>query len=318
MSVSHEDARQMLRWMLLSRQLERACCRLNPRWFPAEGEEATIVGTFYGLRPDDWLAPHYRGPFVVYAMRGAALDRLVGQALGRANGYARGRAVPFTGPVELNVTPWVAGDLGTSLSVAVGAALALQYDGTDRVCVLSFGDGTANRGDFHEALNLAACWKLPVVFVCQNNQYSISLPASSYLPAPVADRAAGYGVPGARVDGNDVLAVHEAVQAAVARARSGAGPSLIEAVTYRLAGHWAADQARYRPAEEEATWRQRDPIPRFERELLERGALDERGLADLRASVEAEVARAVDLAQAAPAAGPADLGLDEVLARWPD
>jgi TPP-dependent pyruvate/acetoin dehydrogenase alpha subunit len=306
---------ELLRLMILSRILERACCDLNPRWFPAEGEEATIVGTFFGLRADDVIAPHYRGPFITYYMRGASLARLIGQALGKASGYARGRAPAFTGPVDKHIVPWVAGDLGTTIGVATGAALGLQYEGSDRVVVVSFGDGTANRGDFHEALNLAAVWKLPIVYVCQNNQYSISLHVSQVLACQrIAARAAGYGMPGETVDGNDVVAVHQAVQAAVARARAAEGPTLIEAVTYRLGGHWAADPQTYRSADEVAQWRAHDPIPRYERALIEAGELTAADAARLWDDARAEVAAAVAEAQQAPLPEPADLGLDEVFA----
>lgn len=300
--------------MVLSRLLERACGELNPRWFPAEGEEAAIVGSFYGLRADDGLAPHYRGPFIVYLMRGADLARLMGQALGRESGYARGRAVPFTGPVELGIVPWVAGDLGTSLGVGTGAALAFHYEGSERVAVVSFGDGTVNRGDFHENLNLAACWKLPVVYVCQNNQFAISEPAASYLPVAVADRAASYGMPGVSVDGNDVLAVHEAVQQAVARARQGDGPSLIEARTYRLRGHWQADAASYRSSDEAEAWLAREPIARFEQRLLADGLASQDDLRRVWAEVQGEVQAALALAQAAPPAGQHGLGEEDVYA----
>jgi TPP-dependent pyruvate/acetoin dehydrogenase alpha subunit len=314
-TVTPETRRDLLRLMILSRVIEQTCCDLNPRWFPAEGEEAALVGTFYGLRPDDVMAAHYRGPFIAYYMRGADLARLIGQALGKANGYARGRALGFTGPVELNVVPWVAGDLGTSLGVATGTALAAQYDGSDRVTVLSFGDGTSNRGDFHEALNLAAVWNLPIVFVCQNNQYSISLHASQVLACDgVAARAAGYGVPGIAVDGNDVVAVHLAVQEAVARARAGGGPTLIETCTYRVGGHWASDPGGYRPEEEVSVWRERDPITLLERQLRTAGELDASGATALWQAARDEVAAAVAIAQAAPLADPDDLGADDVFA----
>ena len=138
-------------------------------------------------------------------------------------GYNKGRSVPFNGPVELNVVPWVAGDLGTTLGVAAGAALAFQDEGSDRVCVCTFGDGTANRGDLHEALNLAACWRLPIVYVCQHNGWAISQASGTYLLASVADRAAGYGMPGVSVDGNDVESVRVALREAVARRVPAAG-----------------------------------------------------------------------------------------------
>jgi TPP-dependent pyruvate/acetoin dehydrogenase alpha subunit len=312
----------LFNWMALSRAFEQACSAANPRWFPAEGEEATIVGTFYGLRPDDVVAPHYRGPFVVYLMRGASISRLAGQALGKATGYARGRAVPFTGPLDLNVVPWVAGDLGTSLGVATGAALAFWYDrqchgpdGIDRVVVVSFGDGTANRGDFHENINLAALWKLPIVYVCQNNAFAISLHKSTYLPegATIAARAPAYGIPGATVDGNDVLAVHAAVQQAVHRARSGGGPTLIEAVTYRLAGHWSGDAATYRDAEEVAQWRSQDPLPRFAQWLHEHGFATHDETEAIRQKAQFEAEQAMREAALESAAGLSDLGTNEVV-----
>ncbi len=300
---------EVYRWMVWSRVLEMECGRRNPRWFPAEGEEATVVGSFFDLRPDDVAAAHYRGPFVVYAMRGAEPWRLASQVLGKATGYSLGRSVPFTGPLEAGIVPWVAGDLGTTLGVATGAGLAFAYEGSDRVCVVSFGDGTANRGDFHENVNLAGCWKLPVVFVCQHNGWAISEPSASYLLAPVVARAAGYGIAGASVDGNDVVAVRDAVSRAVERARRGDGPSLIEAVTYRRRGHWAADQATYREEgiDDRPDWV--DPIDRLAGLLGEFGLGDDARLAGIRREVEQDVAAAFARAEAAPEPTEAELGL---------
>lgn len=227
-------------------------------------------------------------------------------------GYNKGRSVPFTGPFALNHVPWVAGDLGTSLGVATGAALALQDEGSDRVCVITFGDGTANRGDFHEAINLAACWKLPIVYVCQNNGWAISQPAASYLPAPIVDRAAGYGIPGVAVDGNDVEAVREVVGAAVARARRGAGPTLIEARTWRARGHWAGDPAAYRDPSAGAAFR--DPIALQGERLIERGEATRASLDAVQAEADALVREGVERAKVLPDAGPVELGLDEVYA----
>jgi TPP-dependent pyruvate/acetoin dehydrogenase alpha subunit len=314
-NVSAAQRVDLLRLMILCRVLERTCCELNSRWFPAEGEEATIVGSFYDLRSDDVIAPHYRGPFIAYYMRGAELGRLVGQALGKATGYAKGRAPAFTGPADRHIVPWVAGDLGTSLGVATGAAVGLQYEGSHLVVVVTFGDGTSNRGDFHEALNLAAVWKLPIVYVCQHNQYSISLHASQVLACgSIAERAAGYGMPGETVDGNDVMLVRDAMQRAVAQARDGGGPTLIEACTYRLGGHWASDPGGYRTDAERAEWLTRDPIPRHERLVLQEGDLDAAGVSRLWEQARADVTAAVGEAQAAPPADPADLGLDEAFA----
>jgi acetoin:2,6-dichlorophenolindophenol oxidoreductase subunit alpha len=302
--------RDLYRWLVTCRALESAIAARNPRWFPAAGEEATIVGSFCDLRPDDAAAPHYRGPFVVYLMRGAEMWRLAAQALRKGAGYNKGRSVPFTGPVELNLVPWVAGDLGTTLGVATGAGLAFQLAGGDRVCVCSFGDGTANRGDFHESVNLAACWKLPVVYVCQHNGWAISQAAADYLPAPVVARAAGYGIPGVAVDGDDVEAVRAAVGAAVARARCGEGPTLIEARTWRVAGHWAADTNAYRGELAAPP----DPIARHGARLIERGEASAAELDAIAAAVDAEVAAALARAEALPDAGAAELGLTEVYA----
>jgi TPP-dependent pyruvate/acetoin dehydrogenase alpha subunit len=305
-------ALDLYRWMVTSRVLDGALCAENPHWFPADGEEATIVGSFCDLRPSDAVAPHYRGPFVVYLMRGAEMWRLAAQALRKGAGYNKGRSVPFNGPVQLNVVPWVAGDLGTTLGVATGAALAFQNEGSDSVCVCSFGDGTANRGDFHENINLAACWKLPIVYVCQNNGWSISQAAETYLAAPVVARAAGYGIPGVVVDGNDVEAVRAAVDDGIARARGGRGPSLVEARTWRARGHWAGDPAAYRTADPGASWR--DPIDFFGARLIERGDATRAELDAVRAQAAEEVQGAVERARAASDAGPAELGLHEVYA----
>jgi acetoin:2,6-dichlorophenolindophenol oxidoreductase subunit alpha len=303
---------ELYRWMTLSRELERTLCAANPRWFPAEGEEAVVVGAFCDLRDDDAVAPHYRGPFGVYLMRGAELWRLAAQAFGKSAGYNKGRSVPFTGPFGSGVIPWVAGELGTSFGTATGAALAFKQEGSDRVCVCSFGDGTANRGDFHENVNLAATWRLPIVYVCQNNGWSISQRAATYLPAPVVARAAGYGIPGVSVDGDDVEAVREAVGEAVERARRGQGPTLIEALTSRRLGHWAGDKAAYRTEADTVT--REDPLERLAARLIERGEVTSEELEQLRARVVEEVAEAVERGKLEPDAGPAELGVEEVYA----
>lgn len=307
----YEDDLRLYRWMEMCLQLDTTLAALNPRWFPVEGEEATLVGGFFDLRADDAVAPHYRDPFVVYLMRGAELWRLVSQVLGKATGYNKGRSVPFTGPIELNIVPWVAGDLGTTIGTATGAALAFQQERSDRVCVCSFGDGTSNRGDFHENINLAASWKLPIVYICQNNGWAISQRADSYLPAPIAARAAGYGIPGITIDGCDVELVRRTVGEAVARARSGAGPTLIEARTQRVHGHWAGDRASYRGSQEEH--RRSEALSLFADRLLKRHEAIAADLQAIHDEVKNEVAQAVTRAQAAPDAGATELGREEVL-----
>lgn len=299
-------------WMVRCRVLDRALCILNPRWFPAEGEEATIVGSFCDLKPSDVVAPHYRDPFVVYLMRNAELPRLVAQALGKKGGYNGARSIPFTGPYELNVVPWVAGDLGSSLGIATGAAFALMNTTENCVCVCTFGDGTANRGDFHENINLAALWKLPIVYVCQNNGWAISQRASDYLPAPIAARASGYGIPGISVDGQDIDAVREAVTAAIDRARERGGPTLIEALTARRLGHWAGDNTSYRDSRE--VLKVQDPVELLGRRLVARGQATDDDLRQAQTAAEAEVEAAIEFAKGLPDPDQNDLGLDEVYA----
>jgi pyruvate dehydrogenase E1 component alpha subunit len=306
------DALDLYRWMVVCRELDRGLCQANPRWFPIEGEEATVVGSFVDLHPGDAAAPHYRDPFVVYLMRGAEMWRLAAQVLGKAAGYNKGRSVPFNGPVELNIVPWVAGDLGTTLGTATGAALAFQQEGSRRVCVCTFGDGTANRGDVHEAINLAACWQLPIVYVCQNNGWAISQPAASYVPGSIAARASGYGIPGECVDGNDVEGVRAVVGQAVARARAGGGPSLIEARTWRWRGHWAGDEQSYRVEPEPPDVE--DPLDLYAYRLLERGQANLSELEGIHASVERDVAEALKRASESPDAGEDELGLVDVYA----
>ncbi|MCC7368145.1 MAG: thiamine pyrophosphate-dependent dehydrogenase E1 component subunit alpha [Chloroflexi bacterium] len=300
----------LYRWMVVARVLDRALCAENPNWFPIEGEEATVVGAYADLRPTDVAAPHYRDPFVVYLMRGAEMWRLASQVMRKGAGYNKGRSVPFNGPFHLRHVPWVAGDLGTTLGTATGAALALQDEESDGVCVCGFGDGTANRGDFHENVNLAACWKLPIVYLCQHNGWAISEPAELYLPAPIVARAAGYGIPGVAVDGNDVEAVQAAVGEAVARARRGDGPTLIEARSWRVRGHWGGDTATYRRDNQPDGVR--DPLELQAGRLLARGQADQGILDEIQRQAEAEVAEAVARARALPEAGAGELGLSEV------
>jgi pyruvate dehydrogenase E1 component alpha subunit len=305
-------ARELFEWMVVARTLGTTLCTLNVRWFPVEGEEAVHVGSFADLRPDDAAAPHYRDPFVVYLMRGAELWRLVAQVFGKSAGYNKGRSVAFNGPFHLNLVPWVAGDLGTTIGTATGAALAFKQQRSDRVCVCSFGDGTANRGDFHENINLAAIWRLPIVYVCQNNGWAISQRAESYLPAPIAARAAGYGIPGRTVDGQDVEAVRTVVAEAIDRARRGEGPTLVDAITYRRRGHWAGHVVS--DADRAGVVERPDPIDVLRLRLLERGIASEAEIDQVYERAADEVAAAVERAKTAPDVSDVELGLDDVFA----
>ena len=315
MTWKNEDLLSMYRYMVLCRALEQGIAKTAGNWHPAEGEEGVVVGTFYNLRQEDVTSPHFRGIPIVQHMRGASLRRIWGGLMGKATSYSQGRFRALRGPFEFKILGTFSGVLGPSISIAVGGALAAKLDKSDRVAVVSFGDGTSNRGDFHEAVNFAAIYKLPVVFVCQNNQFAISTPASKGLGCrSVADRAGGYGIPGVEVDGNDVIAVHEVVQEAVKKARKGEGPTLIEGRTYRVTGHWVADQALYRSKEEVEEWRKKDPIRRLQEKLITLGALKEEQVEGIRKSAEEAVATAKKEAEGDPLPGEELLGIGDIYA----
>lgn len=270
------------------------------------GQEATAVGACAPLRPDDCVTSTHRGHGHLLA-KGGDPKRLMAELFGKATGYSKGRGG------SQHVAAYDLGFLGSNgitaggLPIGTGAALALRMQGTDRVVVSFVGEGGVGQGAFHEALNLGALWKLPIVYVCENNLYAMGTSFERSSPVPrVADRAAAYGIPGIWVDGNDVLAVREAVGAAVERARRGAGPTLIEAQTYRYLGHSKGDVDRpYRSREEEEEWRQRDPLDRCRRWLQEATAWTEAAEAQLRAEVEAEIEAAVQFARESPDPDPA-------------
>ena len=237
----------------------------------SQGQEGVVVGVASALRPGDTMTSTYRGHGAVLAM-GAPIDRSFGELLGRAGGLCGGKggsmhfADVSVGAIGSN------GIVGAHLPTTVGAALASQYRGDGAVSVAFFGDGSTNIGTFHESLNMAAIWKLPAIFVIENNQYGEYSPVRATTPIErLADRAASYGMPSRFIDGNDVIGVRSAATEAVERARAGLGPTLIEADTYRHSGHSRADPAKYRPAEEVAAWLARDPI------TLLRAALDAAG-----------------------------------------
>ncbi len=305
----------LYRLMLVTRESDRLIGSIDGHWHPALGEEAVIAGCYHGLRADDVVVPHYRGMLAASYARGADLRRLFAGLEGKVTSYTRGRyRADVCGPFEVGVIGLYSGALGPTLEYAAGAALAAKLDAKGAVAVAVFGDGTASRGNFHEAVNLAAVLKLPVVFVCQNNQFAISTAAEHEHGGTIVDRAPGYGIPGVSVDGNDVVAVSEAVQQAVGRAREGGGATLIEALTYRVGGHMSADPATYRSSDEVKQWAQRDPIALHEARLLSQGLLDAAGAQRLKQEVLDEVAQAMALAQDDPMPGADVLGLDAVFA----
>ena len=261
------------------------------------GQEAVAAGACATLRADDSIVGNHRGHGHCIA-KGARIDRMIAELMGRETGYCRGLGGSMhIAALDLNILG-CNGIVAAGLPIGAGAALAARLCGTDRVVVAFFGDGGANQGVTHEAMNLAAVWRLPIIFLCENNLYALST-ASGRTTAgeSIAGRAAGYGIPGVRVDGNDVLAVYEAARQAVERARAGQGPTLVEAVTYRWGGHsMRANLPDYRTKEEELEWMARDPIVRLETKLVEERLVPAPRLKELREAVEAELDQGVAFA----------------------
>jgi pyruvate dehydrogenase E1 component alpha subunit len=299
-----EQLREALRRMYLIRRFEEGAedsymrGLIHGTMHLSIGQEASAMATCMELTDADKITSTHRGHGHCIA-KGADVGRMFAEFFGKETGYCHGRGGSMhiadvrTGNLGAN------GIVGGGLPIAVGAALTAKRLGRDDVTVCFFGDGANNEGAFHEALNMAAVWKLPVVFVCENNRYGMSTPAA-YATAVrnIADRAVAYSMPGVTVDGNDFSAVAEAVHTAVARARAGEGPSLVENLTYRWRGHSKSDRNRYRTKEEIEEWMARDPIARFRAELIAHGILDEAGAdaiaADAVSTVEAGIAFAKD------------------------
>ena len=264
------------------------------------GQEAVAAGVSQAMNDDDYMFTTYRGHNHVLA-RGTPMTPVMAELLGRENGLMHGKG----GSMHLlDVSRGILGAyaiIGAQLVIANGSAWSAVYRGTKQVTVAFLGDGATNIGAFHEALNLAAVWKLPVIFVCENNQYMeyTAIGTVTAVPRPAADRAASYGLDPVVVDGNDVEAVYRTAQTAIGRARDGGGPSLIEAITYRHGGHSRADPGKYRPAEEVKEWLARDPLPAYRQVLIGRG-VDEATLDAIDKNARDAVDRATEEAKAGP------------------
>jgi 2-oxoisovalerate dehydrogenase E1 component len=270
------------------------------------GEEAIAVGVCAHLRHDDTAFSTHRGHGHALA-KGVPPRELMAELLGRATGVSRGRGGSmhvFAPEVGMLGT---SGIVGPSILMATGIAYASQLLKSDRVSVAFFGDGASNNGAFHEGLNLAAIWQLPVVFVCENNQYATEVPFRSVAGNPdVSARGVAYGIPSPAIDGNDVLAVYAAAGEAVARARGGNGPTLLACTTYRTRAHSEGmREGGYRPREEVDSWRARDPIPMLAARIVDSGVADESSLRSIEAQVAAEVDEALAWAKASPWPDPA-------------
>jgi len=264
-----------------------------------QGQEAVAVGVCAHLRKDDAVASTHRGHGHLIA-KGVDLKPMLAEIMGRKTGLCQGKGghMHLFSP-ELHYG--CGGIIGGGLPHATGAALAFKKQGRDNVAVAFLGEGAANIGAFHESLNLAALWKLPVVFVVEDNLYAVSVPKSKSTSVKSnAERGAAYGIPGVLVDGMDVMAVHEAAGEAIARARRGEGPSIIEALCYRYRGHFEGDAEPYRTPEEVEEWKKKDPIPKFRKQLIEQGVLSEAQVAKIEEEVAAEVKEAEEFARNSP------------------
>jgi TPP-dependent pyruvate/acetoin dehydrogenase alpha subunit len=277
------------------------------------GQEASSVGSIAALRPEDLIIHHHRGHGHTIA-KGADITLMMAEFLGKEPGYCRGRG----GSMHIADIPGgnlgATGVVGSGIPTSVGIALALKMRHSDQVLLSFFGDGASNLGEFHESLNMAAIWKLPVVFICENNQYGMSGPAHTMSAvSPISVRAAAYAMPGQTVDGNAVLAVAQAVAQAVERARAGQGPSLVETYTYRWRGHSKSDRNVYRSQEEIESWKERCPIRRFKQLLVAAEVMNAEELEAIDREARATIDRAAEEALTLPEPSPDNLE-DEVYA----
>ena len=292
--IEPADLLKLHRAMLLGRRFDERMLSLQRQgrigtFAPIAGQEAAQLGAVAALRDSDWMVPSFRET-AAEIWRGKPLENFIIFFGGFNEG---GRIAPESNDLPLCVP------VGSQVPHAVGLAWAMKYRGSDQVAMTFFGDGATSQGDFHEGLNLAAVFQAPVIFVCQNNQWAISIPrANQTRSATLAQKAIAYGMPGIQVDGNDILAVYTAASEAVARARAGDGPTLIECVTYRLSVHTTADDPkRYRSDDDVAVWKKRDPIARFQRYLTDKGVLTPEKIEALEAEIKAEIQAAVARAE---------------------
>ncbi len=269
-------------------------------FYSGVGQEATEVGAAYSLREDDWIAPSHRD-WTSNIIKGAPLKYCYAQLFAKSDSPDRGRSSPaHMGYPALNIiTP--ASSIAGQLNVGTGVAFGLKRLGKDSIVVAFFGDGATSIGGFHEALNFAGVHKLPIVYVCQNNLWAESVPLRLQTAVKdLSDKAKAYGFPGVNVDGNDVLAVYDVMSKAIVRARSGEGPTLIECKTYRWYGHSEIDPAKYRLKDEVESWRKKDPIPRFEKYLMDLKLLTEEQKKQIAAEIIEEMDAAIEFAEQSP------------------
>jgi TPP-dependent pyruvate/acetoin dehydrogenase alpha subunit len=270
------------------------------------GQEAVPGGWSLALHPDDYLLSHHRGHGHCMA-KGAEVKPMFAELMGKETGYCRGRGGSMHIADVSRRNLGANGIVGGGIPIAVGLGLSIQMKQEHDLVLSIFGDGAANQGSFHEALNLAAFWNVPVIFLCENNQYGMSMAQSRAMRVTIAERAKAYGIPGVRIDGNDISVVY-ATMAEVARTvRAGGGPQLVEAVTYRHRGHSRSDRNLYRTKAEIEEWRQHDPIGRLERALIHRGLASEEEIAAIREEAQRQILAAARDAEQDPEPDCADL-----------
>src|SRR5882724_680174 len=314
--LNNDELMDMFYWLKLIRAFDERLSllvrqgKVRSGVYTGIGQEAIIVGTCFGLRKDDYICPLHRdlGSFL---MKGVEPRVMMSQMFAKVTGLSKGRdSALHSGVSELGIFGNTS-MLGANLPVAAGLGLTYKMERTDNVVIAYFGKGASNTGDFHEALNFAGVQRLPIVFVCENNLYAYSVPVEKSMAIDdVADRAESYGFDGVSINGNDVLAVYQSTQGALARARSGGGPTLIECKTYRWHGHSEHDKAFYRTDEELAMWKSRDPIPTFTTYLQSRHVLDDQKQKEVEARVTAVIDEAVEFAMNASDPAPEEAVTD--------
>ncbi len=313
MSLTQEKLLEMYRQMLTIRRFEEKASELYKNGkIPGDvhlciGQEAVAVGICATLRREDLIAVTHRAHGQVYA-KGADLKKMMAELFGKRTGYCKGKGGSIhLADVEAGVLG-ANGIVGGSLGIGTGAALACLLKRNGNIAVTFFGDGASNRGTFHESLNLASIWKLPVVYVCENNFFAMSsFQRDAMAVQNISERAAAYGIPGVTVDGNDVVAVYETGLEAVRRAREGKGPTLIEAITWRHHGHFEGENDVYRDPKEHEAWLRKDPIPRFQEQLLKNHRVTAEELERIESGVRREIEETVAFAEQSPDPGPAEL-----------
>jgi len=317
--LSDVELRALYRWMLLVRIMDERMLRLQRQgrlgfYMTSTGEEATHMAVA-ALRPGDWIYPSYREPGAAF-FRGYTLEEFIAQLYGNERDPVKGRQMPVHHAVKRINYVSISSPVGTQIPQAVGTAQAAKISGKDDVAIVYFGEGATSTGEFHVGMNFAGVWKAPCIFFCRNNGWAISTSREKQTASKTfAIKAVAYGMPGVRVDGNDVFAILQATAEAAERARRGEGPTMIEALTYRRGAHSSSDDPSvYRDASESKQWEANDPIERLRRHLVKRELWDEGWDSRIRAEIDAQISRAHDAVSNLPAP-PVETLFDDVFER---